>query len=92
MNKTEHSPLPWTCDGWEKYDWDITDGAGINIFEFASKDDAQFIVTACNSYYENQSAIAELVEALTASTSSICKCNICTRGRALIAKHKQAGE
>lgn len=48
---------------------DDIDSVGIHVhrgcFDKADhKQVAQFIVTACNSYYDNKAAIAELVEAL----------------------------
>lgn len=65
---TEHS-LPWKCEVRHEMDradhWHIKDRLGRFLFARADKSEAEFIVTACNSYYEREREIKRLRKCLT---------------------------
>lgn len=64
------SPLPWTVERHQFGLWAVMDASGVIVLEDLSRDEAEFIVRACNT---NQS----LIDALQTIEALICDTPLC---------------
>lgn len=86
-NATQHTPLPWFYDDGQNAV--MTQGmalAFINDEATAYKENAAFIVTACNSHYELLETLQEMLADQETLNSPYRNEAICEKARLAIAK------